>query len=78
MEDDSKSSLFLGDLPFVSTEDDVRRAFEPYGLVLAVRIKRGKSKKNLSYGFIDFSTMEEAINAMHAMDGANFLGKELK
>ncbi len=69
--------LFLGDLSFVCDENDVRQGFERFGLIVSVRIKRGKSKKNLSYGFIEFTTVQEAIDAMLTMDGTEFFGRQL-
>lgn len=74
----SENCLFLGDLSFFCNEADLRKAFEQFGVVTAARIKRGKSKKNLSYGFIEFSSIEEAVRAMQAMDGVMFFGQQLR
>lgn len=71
--------LFLGDLSLFCTEDDLRVAFQPFGNLVEVRIKRSKeNKKNLSYGFVEYSSPVEAIRAMQVMDGKIFCGRALK
>lgn len=71
--------LFLGDLSLFCTEDDLRNAFQPFGRVVEVRIKRSKeNKKNLSYGFVEYSSPVEAVRAMQVMDGKLLGGRALK
>lgn len=71
--------LFLGDLSLFCNEDDLRSAFAPFGNVIEVRVKRSKeNKKNLSYGFVEYSSAVEAIKAMQEMDGKILCGRALK
>jgi heterogeneous nuclear ribonucleoprotein A1/A3 len=71
--------LFLGDLSLFCNEEDLRNAFQPYGNLVEVRIKRSKeNKKNLSYGFVEYSSPIEAIKAMQVMDGKLLCGRALK
>lgn len=71
--------LFLGDLSLFCNEEDLRQAFEPFGTLVEVRIKRSKeNKKNLSYGFVEYSSPVDAIKAMQVMDGQILCGRALK
>lgn len=36
---DDESSIYVGGLPYDATEDTVRRVFDPYGEVVAVKVK---------------------------------------
>eukprot|EP01033_Poteriospumella_lacustris_P012310 gene12310-8803_t len=75
----STFGLFLGDLSLFCNEEDLRVAFQPFGSLVEVRIKRSKeNKKNLSYGFVEFLSPIDAIRAMQAMDGKLLCGRALK
>lgn len=57
----------------------MRAAFQPFGSLVEVRIKRSKeNKKNLSYGFVEFASPIDAIKAMQDMDGQLLCGRALK
>lgn len=71
-------TLFIGEIPFVTTDKQIRHAFEPYGLITAIRIKRGKGKMHSSYAFIEYTRPEEAMYAIQRMDGVTFLGKVIR
>jgi RNA recognition motif-containing protein len=71
--------LFLGDLSLFCTEKDILAAFSPYGRVTNVRIKRSnENKKHLLYGFVEFASAAEAVQAMQSMNGSLFLGRTLR
>lgn len=71
--------LFLGDLSLFCTEKDILSAFSPYGRVTNVRIKRSnENKKHLLYGFVEYASASEAVQAMQAMNGSVFLGRALR
>ncbi|RYY86585.1 RNA-binding protein [archaeon] len=71
--------LFLGDLSLFCTEKDILEAFSAYGHVTNVRIKRSsENKKHLLYGFVEYPSAAEAVQAMQAMNGSLFLGRTLR
>eukprot|EP00981_Chlorochromonas_danica_P011646 scaffold4174_cov182-Ochromonas_danica.AAC.6 len=71
--------LFLGDLSLFCTEKDIVSAFSAFGNVINVRIKRSnESKKHLLYGFVEYESASEAVQAMKSMNGTLFLGRTLK
>lgn len=71
--------LFVGNLPFGATEEDVRTVFEKHGTVkdchLVIDRETNRSK---GFGFVEMSTQEEATKAMAATSGADMGGRPLK
>ena len=70
--------LYVGNLPFSSTEDDIRELFEQYGAVHSVRIitdrDTGRSK---GFGFVEMDD-DQIDNAVSTLNGAEFGGRTLK
>jgi len=61
-------SLFVGNLPWSATEDEIKAKFEEHVKVQAVRLITDKfSGKAKGFGFVevDDSEMEKAISAMN-------------
>ncbi len=73
------STLFLGDLATNCTEEDIRKAFQHFGNIEAIVIKRGgPDKPNLSYSFLKFSNRAEAEYAQQKMTGFPLLGRPVR
>lgn len=68
--------LYVGNLPFSTTEDDLRELFSQYGEVVSVRVitdrETGRSR---GFGFVE---MEDASQATQALDGTDFGGRSLR
>ena len=73
------NKLYVGNLPYTTTEADLQAHFEQSGEVLSVKIindrDTGRSK---GYGFIEMIDEEAADAAIEANDGQDFNGRELK
>ncbi len=70
-------SLFVGNLPWSATEDELKAKFEEQVKVVAVRIVKDKfSGKSKGFGFVevDDADMDKAISAMN---GQKFGDREL-
>jgi RNA recognition motif-containing protein len=69
-------NLYVGNLPFSATADDLREAFAPYGEVARAQIvidrETGRSR---GFGFIEMSG--GGPEAIAAMNGADFSGRAL-
>jgi RNA recognition motif-containing protein len=65
-------SLYVGNLPYGVTEDDLRELFAEFGPVDAVRVIEGKG-----FGFVDLPE-EKAADAMAAVNGREFQGRALR
>lgn len=74
------NTLFLGDLSSFADEGMITRAFERFGSIAHVRVKRSAdgSSKPLCYGFIQFQDHLAAAAALREMDGCVLEGRELK
>ncbi|KAF7670183.1 hypothetical protein LDENG_00068140 [Lucifuga dentata] len=70
-EDDQRANrtLFLGNLDVSVTQNDLRRAFDRFGVITEVDIKRVVRGQNNTYGFIKFENLDMAHRAKVAMSG---------
>lgn len=70
-EDDQRANrtLFLGNLDVSVTESDLRRAFDRFGVITEVDIKRPVKGQSNTYGFIKFENLDMAHRAKVAMSG---------
>lgn len=70
--------LFVGNLPFNSTEDEIRTVFEKHGQVkdchIVMDYASGRSK---GFCFVEMSTREEATTAIEQLNGVDFNGRQL-
>uniref|UniRef100_A0A3Q0SQG8 RNA-binding protein 15 n=1 Tax=Amphilophus citrinellus TaxID=61819 RepID=A0A3Q0SQG8_AMPCI len=62
-------TLFLGNLDVSVTENDLRRAFDRFGVITEVDIKRTVRGQSNTYGFIKFENLDMAHRAKVAMAG---------
>lgn len=69
------TNLYVGNLPFSSTEEGIRDLFSTYGEVESVKLITDRETGRLrGFGFVDMVTgANEAIDALHGkeLDGRN-------
>ncbi len=71
--------LYIGNLPFSATAEDVRGAFEPHGAVTDVRLVMDRATgRSRGFAFVTMGTDEEAARAIQKMDGAMLAGRPLR
>lgn len=74
-----KSSLFVGDLSIFCSEQDLEKAFSPFGTLLEIKIMRSEeTSRNLSYGFIKFAAPNSAKMAMDQLNGVMLCGRQMR
>lgn len=70
--------LFVGGLPFQTTEDELSKAFSQYGTVASAKIitdrDTGRSK---GFGFVEFENEDEGKAAEKELDGSDFGGRSI-
>ncbi|XP_059635008.1 uncharacterized protein LOC132277238 isoform X2 [Cornus florida] len=66
---DDDKSVYVGGLPYDTTEDNVRKAFELYGSVVAVKIINDRGVGGKCYGFVTFTNSRSAVDAINDMNG---------
>ncbi len=73
------SKLYVGNLSFQSTEEDLRELFEEHGTVESVALINDRDTgRPRGFGFVEMSTAEEAQAAIRALDGKSFDGRQIK
>ena len=72
-------NIYVGNLPWSATEEDVRAAFESFGNVSSVKlINDRETGRPRGFGFVEMTNDNEALDAIEAMDGKDFSGRALK
>lgn len=61
------TNIFVGNLPFSATEDDIRELFAPFGTVDSVNLITDRETGRLrGFGFVEMSDGgQKAIDALH-------------
>ena len=72
------SKLFVGNLSFNITENDLQDAFAAHGTVVETNLMMDRATgRPRGFGFITMSSPEEAEKAIAAMNGATLDGRNL-
>jgi RNA recognition motif-containing protein len=72
------TKLFVGNLSFNTTENDLNDAFAPHGTVVEANLMMDRmSGRPRGFGFVTMSTPEEAQKAIEALNGAQLDGRAL-
>jgi multiple RNA-binding domain-containing protein 1 len=70
--------LYLRNIPFDITEEDIRSKFEKYGDLTEVHIpKNYQTNKSFGYAYLSYATVESSIMALSEMDKTYFQGRVL-
>lgn len=70
--------LFVGNLSFNITENDLRDAFAAYGTVTDASLMMDRmTNRSRGFGFVTMSTPEEAQKAIEALNGKELDGRAL-
>jgi RNA recognition motif-containing protein len=66
------TKLFVGNLSFNTTENEIHEAFSAYGTVVEANLMMDRmSGRSRGFAFVTMSSPEEAQKAIEAMNGAN-------
>lgn len=70
-------ALFVGDLSYFCTDDDLAKLFAPFGPVHKAVVRKSKTNEPLHYGFAEIP-LENAEKAIQSLNGLSFLGRKLR
>ena len=71
-------NIFVGNISFNSTDEDVRQLFEAYGTVNTVNIITDRdSGQPRGFGFVEMSNSREAHSAIQGLQGKEIGGRAL-
>ena len=72
------AKLFVGNLSFQATEEDLRELFQQAGTVETVRIITDQfTGRPRGFGFVEMATKEEATKAVEMLNGRLFRDRNL-
>jgi RNA recognition motif-containing protein len=72
------NKLFVGNLSFNTTENDLQDAFAAHGTVVETNLMMDRmTNRPRGFGFVTMSTPEEAQNAINALNGKELDGRAL-
>jgi len=71
-------NLFVGNLPYNMTSDDLAATFAPAGTVVSAKVISDKySGRSRGFGFVEMSSDEESKKAIEMFNGKDVNGRPL-
>jgi RNA recognition motif-containing protein len=71
-------NIYVGNLSFEATEEDLQGAFESFGKVESVKIIKDKySGQSRGFGFVEMPSTDEAKSAISGLNGKELKGRTL-
>ncbi len=72
-------SIYVGNLSYDVTQDDLNEVFAEYGSVTRVHLPTDRETgRPRGFAFVEMSKEEEETAAIDALDGAEWMGRDLK
>jgi len=71
-------NIYVGNLPWSATEEEIRAAFETFGEVISVKlINDRETDRPRGFGFVEMED-QGALAAIESLDGSDFGGRNIK
>ncbi len=71
-------NIFVGNLDFNTTEDDLRQLFSPYGAVDRASIMTDRNTgRSRGFGFVEMANNEDGEKAIAALNGTQLGGRSI-
>src|ERR687886_1290930 len=72
-------SIYVGNLSYDVTQEDLTAVFAEYGSVKRVQLPTDRETGRLrGFGFVEMGTDAEESAAIDALDGAEWMGRDMK
>lgn len=72
-------SIYVGNLSYEVTSDDLTSVFAEYGTVKRVQLPTDRETGRMrGFAFVEMSSDAEEAAAIEALDGAEWMGRDLK
>lgn len=72
-------SIFVGNLSYEVTQEDITEVFAEYGSVRRVHLPTDRETGRMrGFAFVDMDTLTQEDSAIEALDGAEWMGREMK
>lgn len=71
-------NIFVGNIAFTASEDDLRELFEQHGIVDKVHLIMDRyTGRSRGFGFVEMPSSDEARGAIEALNGASLHNRAL-
>lgn len=72
-------SVYVGNLSYQVTQEDLVETFSEYGKVVNVQLPKDRETGRMrGFAFVEMSSEDEEAAAIEALDGAEWMGRDLK
>ena len=72
-------NIYIGNLSYDLSEEELRQAFEPYGEISSVKLVTDRyTGQSKGFGFIEMANNEEAQAAIDGLNGKELMGRNIK
>ncbi len=72
-------TIYVGNLSYRATEDDLKEVFADYGTVKRVALPMDRESGRLrGFAFVELTEADHEDNAISELDGAEWMGRQLK
>jgi RNA recognition motif-containing protein len=72
-------AIYVGNLSYDATADDLTAVFAEYGGVKRAQIPTDRETgRSRGFGFVDMDSNDEESAAIEALDGAEWMGRQLR
>ena len=72
-------SIYVGNLSYQVTEEDLKRAFAEYGAVSRVQLPTDRETgRPRGFAFVEMESEADEAKAIEALDGAEWMGRDLR
>jgi cold-inducible RNA-binding protein len=72
-------NIYVGNLPFTATDQELTSLFSQFGEVTTARVVQDQhSGRSKGFGFVEMSSPEEAKRAIEELDNSDFSGRPIK
>ena len=72
-------NIYVGNLAYSTTDEDLRAAFAPFGSITSARVVFDKETgRSRGFGFVEMASSSEAHAAIEALNQKEFQGRQLR
>lgn len=72
-------NIYVGNLSYEASDDDLRSAFEPFGQVTSARvIKDRETGRSRGFGFVEMPNADEARKAIEGVNNKDVAGRPVR
>jgi len=72
-------NIYVGNLAYSVTQDELREAFEPFGTIVNTKIIMDReTDRSKGFGFVEMEDTSAGEAAIKALDGAILSGRNMK